>query len=86
MAAIKKKDVKFKVGDKVRITRKSRSGARGWSNSWMFEMNSSVGRTGIVTNIGLHHDVEVRMYTPGREYDTDYGYPDFVLKLVKAKK
>ena len=68
----------FKVGDKVLCLRKAESCERGWENSWVSEMDESVGKIGIVRCIstGLKYNIDV-------EYDGEtLGYPSFVLELM----
>jgi hypothetical protein len=76
--------MKFKVGDRVRITRIAKSRERGWQNSWTPEMDATVGQIGTVIDISaaFRHDVDVNV--PGT--DGTLGYPDFVLRLVPKKK
>jgi hypothetical protein len=71
----------FKVGDKVLIIRKAKSHERDWENSWVEEMDNSVGKIGIVKHIstGLKYNIDV-------EYDGEtLGYPSFVLELAKPE-
>lgn len=74
--------MEFKKGDRVRILRKAQAGARGWQNSWVPEMNAAVGKIGRVTFVDpdRKHDVEVDV-----RGIIGYGYPDFVLELVRTR-
>lgn len=74
---------KFKVGDRVRITRRAESHEQGWKNSWESpEMDRTVGKIGTVVNINpVRHDIQVRV--PRCD---NWGFPSFVLELVPKKK
>jgi hypothetical protein len=71
---------KFKIGDKVKVTRAAKSRERGWINSWIKEMNLAVGQIGTV--VSLHSD-EARLDVPGIK--EKYFYPLFVLEPVTEK-
>jgi len=73
----------FHVGDRVRITRKAQANERGWDNSWVAEMNKAVGQIGTIVAISIEFAPDIEVDVPGI---WTYGYPDFVLKLVRKKK
>lgn len=70
----------FKVGDIVRVLRKAKTNEDGWENSWEPEMDSSVGNTATV--VKPHSELKYNVRLVG-EHVPDYGYPSFVLELVK---
>lgn len=66
---------KFKVGDFVKVTSQEDTHAKGWDNSWEFQMNAAVGKIGIITNINcLDISVKVDHFI--------FDYPWWVLKKV----
>lgn len=69
---------KFKVGDKVLVTRMAKDNENGWNNSWAPEMNKLVGEISKVTKIG----------DDGRGIilEDNFYYPEFVLKKVSNAK
>jgi hypothetical protein len=72
--------MKFKVGDRVRILRKVKSGARFWANDWVEPMDATVGKIGWVLYPGNQRSHDVCVRVPGHNA---WGYPDFALKLVR---
>jgi len=76
-------ETKFKVGDKVRITRKAASHELGWENDWVSYMDKAVGNVGTVKSINDHLEYDVTVSGPKVP---SFGYPSFVLELVKDIK
>jgi len=70
----------FKKGDKVRVLRKAASHENGWRNAWTAEMNDAVGKTGTVLFV-IPQDLDVTVEISGIGHN--FGYPVFVLELVK---
>lgn len=71
-----------KIGTKVRVTRTAEDGEDGWDNSWVSSMDKNVGKIGTVawgieTSYGLSID-----FGEGEDR-AKYGYPFFVLEVVK---
>ena len=67
----------IKVGDQVRVLRKSRSYVRGWGTCWVSEMDKSIGKI-LKVNVGRDGC--------GLELSDGYWYPFFVLKKITARK
>lgn len=62
---------KFKEGDVVKVIRKSSSGERGWSNDWISEMDSTVGKSFIIQTVQSNDYL----------LSSGFNYPEFVLEL-----
>lgn len=76
--------MQFKNGDKVKILRKARSHSKGWKDSWISpQMDKAVGKIGTVEGVNVV-DHDVFLTVPG--LDEEWGFPDFVLKLVSRTK
>lgn len=85
-ATVKRRIRRFKTGDMVKVLRKARTHERGWSNSWVDEyMDKTVGQVGQVIDASKDHPQDVMISFLGPDSE-GFGYPAFVLKLVKAKK
>ena len=69
---------KFKVGDKVKVTRKCNSYEGDWENWWSSEMDKCVNETYKITN-------EFPMSSNGYKLDCGYWFPEFVLEKVIPK-
>ena len=67
----------IKVGDRVRVLRKSRSHVRGWGTGWIGMMDESIGK---ILRVDVKDD-EIGFRLPDGCY-----YPFFVLKKIIAKK
>ncbi len=68
----------FKIGDRVRVTRKAESYENGWRNSWNeADMDRCVGKVFSIlrNNEKFGYVLETRFIT-----DSDYSFPEFVLK------
>jgi len=65
----------IEVGDTVRVVRKAESRSRGWTATWVCEMDENVGRKMKVR--GLYESQEVNGINLG------LNYPYFVLEIVK---
>lgn len=72
---------KFKVGDKVKVTRIAASYEGNWQDAWDSDMDDFVGDTAEITDSAE---------TSGYELDGEYWFPEFVLELhedpVKKKR
>lgn len=69
----------FKVGDYVRVTRSAESHENGWNNSWVWEMNKSIGETFRIHSIEKHrHGI--------RFEGKSFSYPFFILSPIVKKK
>jgi len=69
---------KFKIGDKVLVTRMAKDHENGWNNSWAPEMNKLVGEISKVTEIGDGGR--------GIRLEDYFYYPEFVLEKVSNAK
>jgi len=69
-----------KAGTKVRVTRIAKDNEDGWNNGWVGQMNNYVGKVGTVM-WGL--DTPYGLSIKFEEGGTAYGYPFFVLEVVK---
>lgn len=68
----------IRVGDTVRVLRKAEAHEMGWQNSWSRDtMDNAVGKT--LPVIATTHDIKLGDEARG------YGFPFFVLELVKPK-
>ena len=72
---------KFKVGDKVLVTKAAISHERSWENSWVSPMNNAVGK--ILTIKGFTGDGEQVYFK--EEFVKGYLFPLFVLEKVMIK-
>ena len=72
----------LKVGDIVKVTRKSESNERGWSNSWIKDMNKFIGKECKI--ILDNNDRGFRLELNGEQWN----FPCFVLsnRYLKIKK
>ena len=74
----------IKVGDKVKVKRKAESYELGWNNSWAGDMDSAVGRIGIVTVDNGQCGFELKFRPTKSKVDpTEYAFPYYVLEKVK---
>jgi len=69
---------KFKIGDKVLVTRMAKTHENGWDNGWVPEMNKLVGKISKVTEIGDDGR--------GIRLEDYFYYPEFVLEKVSNAK
>ena len=67
---------KFKVGDKVKVTRKCRSYEGDWNTMWSSEMDECVNGTYKITN---------ELSGSGYRLDCGYWFPEFVLEKAITK-
>ncbi len=67
----------IKVGDRVKVLRKTKSHTLGWGTYWVPPMDGSVGK---IFNVRGTH-TEWGMLLPD-----EYYYPFFVLKKIVTKK
>ncbi len=74
----------FKVGEKVKVTRKiiyNHEG--GWENIWPSEMDSTIGKIYIIKIIGTKASEGISL---GNYSDTLWWYPFFVLSKINQDK
>ena len=76
------KENNIRIGTKVKVTRKVKTGTRGWCNSW----ESPEMPVGVVLKVdGLHNTGSgINLYNSDDK--TSYGFPFFVLEPIKRKK
>jgi len=70
----------FRIGDTVRVVRKVESHSYGWRNSWVTEMDKTVGRIGTILDIndgGVAVDIS--------EINIIYGFCVFSLEKIASK-
>lgn len=63
------------VGDTVKVLRKAEDYENGWGYDWQYRMNETIGTCFVVNGV-----------TSGGILSKDWGYPFFVLELVKKGK
>lgn len=63
----------FKIGDKVKIFRKSIP--IDWQNTWVSDMNKYVGKEGIVGEPLRREGVKVTFYNPDGSTDDYFHFP-----------
>ena len=74
----------IKVGDKVKVKRKAKSHESGWNSSWVENMNSAVGRIGVVTMDNEECGFILKFRPIKFKVNlTGYTFPYFVLEKVK---
>jgi len=73
------KPVKFRAGDRVMITGKAESHKHGFTDSWVREMDNTIGTVGTIREIDESGNVAV-FFTYEYNY---FWYPKFVLKKVE---
>jgi len=74
----------IKVGDKVKVKCKAESYELGWCYPWVRDMDSAVGRVGIVTiDNGEYGFVLKFRPTKSKVNPIGYSFPYFVLEKVK---
>lgn len=78
---VKLPELKFNIGDRVRVVRAAKSNENDWKNSWVGNMNNAVGQTGTVRTLDAFRK-DVGVYVPGVG---QWGFPEFVLELVSPK-
>lgn len=67
---------KIVVGStKVRVVRKAESGELGWDNSWVHEMDASIGNTYTVMRDFGRRGISLSA--------SGYSFPPFVLEIVE---
>jgi len=72
------------VGDKVKVKRKAEDLEAGWSDSWVSDMDSAVGRIGVVIGKNGKYGFELRFRPIKSKVDpTGYTFPYYVLEKVK---
>lgn len=69
----------IKIGDRVKIIKKSFNGNNGWNVYWAMFMNSAINKTGIITNID-NEGIEIDVTNIGV-----WWFPYHVLKKVEDK-
>ena len=76
---INSKKFNAKVGDRVTIIKACKDQEFGWQNSWVFQMNQYVGRTGIICDLSdmFGHGIDF-----GKGY-REFSWPWFVLSIVR---
>ena len=74
-------EMKFKDGDKVRITHSALTRTQGWQNAWNPDMNEAIGKVGVIS---LTHDVcNVKGILVVIKGMHAFAYPFFVLQKVR---
>jgi len=85
-------EMKFKVGDRVKVLRKAGSKELGWDNSWASpQMDTAIGLEGVISSdpasdMGLYIEFKNNPVTTiGQSLDfyRHYLYPVFVLELLE---
>ena len=71
----------LKVGDKVKIVRRSFGHEFGWDNKWCGDMDDTIGKIGVVREIMLISGISISI--PG---DRCWSFPFFVLEKVEEPK
>jgi hypothetical protein len=64
---------RFKVGDKVKIFRKTKSYMDGWNDVWVDDMNNYIGREDVISDI-THKGIRLK--------SIDFNWPWQSLELV----
>ena len=64
------------VGDTVKVLRKDKSLANGWSNNWVYAMDETVGQVLVVKSIDKECGIALEVQ---RTFNGAFGYPYFVL-------
>lgn len=77
----KRTPTQFKIGDKVKVTGIAESYTSEWRNTWVPEMNKSVGKIMVISDI--HKTAGIRLESIPRKGPT-YRFPPSVLKKVKS--
>ncbi len=75
------KTTNLKVGDKVKIVRKSFDHELGWDNKWCSDMNDTIGKIGVVREIMLISGISISILGDGC-----WNFPFFVLEKVEEPK
>ena len=70
----------LKVGDTVKVTRKSYSYEKGWKNSWTEDMDKFIGKQLKITADFLKNGFQLE----NPEYDKVYQFPFFVLEKIEV--
>lgn len=73
------KENNIKVGDKVKIIKKSFQYDNGWEAIWLPDMNDAVNNIGIITDICIK-GIEIKVINIGTFY-----YPYHILKKIEDK-
>lgn len=86
-----KKFYKFKVGDKVLITKAAKDGENQWETYWTSNMDCTIGKVFTIRREWCYReDKKTNSYYLDGEFSEPLArncvFPDFVFKLIKNKK
>jgi len=70
----------IEVGDTVKVLRTAKGAECGWDNSWVRDMDKSIGKSMVVMRIASFYGIELK------DGNNRFTYPFYVLEIIKKKQ